>query len=595
LSTNTGGATTTSRPRRRRWLLWSGLALLVLVIWGGYAALQLLQARREAQAGIDHLEQLRETMSADSLLSGTDLAALEDASERFANANDHATNPALAPMRFVPFVGRQVDSADELTAAAEDVTNIAIDRLDRAEQLVDAAESTPAGRVALAGELSTIAGDAHAALTTIDLGPQNGLVGPLDRARRRFADELDSLQGSAQNIATAGASLEQLLRGPGRYLLFAANNAEMRVGAPSFLSVGVLSTQDGGLALGDVRSVTNFPLAADAVPLSGDMADRWGWLLPNAEWRNLMSSPRFDANAQLATQMWQASTGETVDGVIALDVVALRGLLRVTGPVQVDGREVGPDNVLRQLMVEQYRGVDTRQEVVERRDRLSDVAHAVLDRINQGDWDLVDLVEQLTRVAEGRHLMMWSAHEDQQAGWEAVRVAGELGPDSLMLGVHNRSGNKLDQFLAVDADVTADRTGEDTRVTVRVRLRNDTPTDLPPYVTGPFAGAAGAVEGRYQGLVVLNLPARAGAVEIGPGQERVAAGPDGEDSQVIASYVELDRGQAAEATFAFTVAGDGGRLRIEPSARQPSVTWTVGNVTFDDRAAREIVIADHVA
>ena len=134
----------------------------------------------------------------------------------------------------------------------------------------------------------------------------------------------------------------QLLQGPRNYLLLAANNSEMRVGSGAFLSVGVLSTADGSLHLGPVRSIIDFNLPDDRVPLTGDLADRWGWLEPNREWRNLASSPRFDANAELATQMWKASTGQDVDGVMAIDIDALRAMLAATGPVVVDGTRSMP-------------------------------------------------------------------------------------------------------------------------------------------------------------------------------------------------------------------------------------------------------------
>ena len=46
--------------------------------------------------------------------------------------------------------------------------------------------------------------------------------------------------------------------------------------------------------------------------------------------------------------------------------------------------------------------------------------------------------------------MLWSSASGEQAGWTAVQVAGTLKPNSMLLGVHNRGGNKLDQFLDVE-------------------------------------------------------------------------------------------------------------------------------------------------
>jgi hypothetical protein len=583
-------STVARRARRRRSRLWPWVVLVLagLGAWTVFAAVQLLQARQDAQAGIERLERLRDTMTPDSLLAGDDLETLRAAEARFASAHGHATHPVLAPVRILPVVGRQVRSVDSLTAAATDVSDVAIEKIASARRLVDTTTTAPAERVAIVTELTTLASDADAELADVDLGPSNGLIGPLQRAHRRFADELDSLRGSADNVRRAGASIESMLRGPRRYLVFAGNNSEMRVGAAGFLSVGVLATADGQLQLGDIRSTTAYPLPSGAIPLSGDMADNWGWLEPNAEWRNLSSSPHFDENAQLARQMWTAATGETVDGVVALDILALRALLVATGPVDVEGKAITKDNVLRYLMREQYEGADGVSQGP-RREFLSDVASAVVDRIEQGEWDVATLVAQLADAVEGRHLLVWSGDAQEQEGWEAVRAAGVMDDDSLLLGLHNRGGNKLDQFLDVDVTMTTRRADEGTAVELQVRMRNETPTGLPQYVAGPFARALGAAEGRYQGLLVCELPRWARDVAVAGIGERVASGPDG-PSQVIAAYVEADRDEESTATITFVLPDPADTLRIEPSARYPAVTWNYDGQRWDDHKSREIVV-----
>ena len=576
------------RRLRTRPAFWVSLVLVGLGVWVAYAGVQLLQARRDAQAGIDRLERLRSTMSPDTILEGDDLDELEAAGAQFDSAHGHATNPALMPMRVLPFVGRQVRSVDKLTGAAADVSDIAVEQISAARSVVDTTTGATPQRIALVAQMGQVASDAESDLERVDLGPSDGLVGPLDRARRRFERELDALHGSAQNVSLASAGIEQMLQGPGRYLVFAANNSEMRIGSGAFLSVGVMTTQDGQLDLGDIKSTTAFPLPTDAVPLTGDIADNWGWLQPNAEWRNLASSPRFDANAALATQMWQAATGETVNGVIALDISALRSLLVATGPVDVDGQTVTPDNVERYLMLDQYEGaIGVSQSP--RREHLSEVAQAVVDRIEDGSWDVTTLVTQLAEAAEGRHLMLWSSDATQQAGWEAVRAAGIVDDDSLLIGLHNRGGNKLDQFVSVDVDITTQPAANGTAVDLHVHLRNDAPVRLPQYVSGPFANAVGSAEGKYQGLLVCNLPAWAREAQITGIGERVASGPDG-DSQVVAAYTELERGQEVDATISFVLPVGADTLRIEPSARIPTVTWSDGDQRWNDHESREILV-----
>ena len=75
----------------------------------------------------------------------------------------------------------------------------------------------------------------------------------------------------------------------------------------------------------------------------------------------------------------------------------------------------------------------------------------MVDKLQNGNWDPEQLASELVDVASGRHLMLWSRDPDEQAGWDAVQVAGTLKPNSMLLGLHNRGGNKLDQFLDVNA------------------------------------------------------------------------------------------------------------------------------------------------
>ena len=577
------------RGSRRRWSrrtrILVGLGVLLVLVWVAFAALQLAKARQEAVTGINGLESLRASMTVESVNRGSDLAGLRQANAHFRAANNRTRSPALAPLRILPVVGRQIRSVDALTAAASDVTTIAEARLSEARALLASAHVDAPERVTFVRNIGRLGQDTDTDLAGVHLGPANGLVGPLAHARDRFVNELGSLRTSAAHVSQGSAAVAQLLQGPRNYLLLAANNSEMRVGSGAFLSVGVLSTADGSLHLGPVRSVVDFNLPDARVPLTGDLADRWGWLEPNREWRNLASSPRFDANAQLATQMWKASTGQDVDGVMAIDIEALRALLAATGPVVVDGNQIDAANVVNDVMLQQYARLAPNHDEAQRREELSLIASAVVDKLQNGNWDPERLASELVDVASGRHLMLWSAHPDEQAGWTAVQVAGTLKPNSMLLGLHNRGGNKLDQFLDVNASVLTRGVQDGTRVTVTVRLHNVAPKNLPPKVTGPYPGAVDGAEGRYQGLLVMQLPGDAKKAAIEGADQLVAAGPDG-DTQVVAAYVQLDRDAVVQRTITFVLPARDRELRIEPSARIPGVGWSDAGAQWIDKKPR---------
>ena len=59
-------------------------------------------------------------------------------------------------------------------------------------------------------------------------------------------------------------------------------------------------------------------------------------------------------------------------------------------------------------------------------------------------------------------------------------------------------------------------------------------------------------EGRYQGLLVMQLPGDARNAAIEGADQLVAAGPDG-DNQVVAAYVQLDRDAVVQRTISFVL------------------------------------------
>jgi hypothetical protein len=376
-----------------------------------------------------------------------------------------------------------------------------------------------------------------------------------------------------------------VLTGPRRYLVLALNNAEMRAGAGMVLSAGELRTADGRFELSDVRSVDDFPVPPEAVPLTGDLAGRWGWLAPNREWRNLLLSPRFPESAALAAQMWVAAGHDPVDGVLALDPVALKEILAATGPVAVDEREISADNVVQELLHDQYARFPA-EEFAQRRDELGRVAQATFAAFSGGGWSATRLGPGLARAASGRHLLAWSPSPDAQTGWEAAGLDGSLSPDSLLVAVHNRGASKLDYLLPVTAQIELRPEGEDTVVELRLALDSKASSAEPPYVLGPFTGL-GAAEGEYLGILAVTIPENARDARIDGFPSLAVAGPDG-PTRVIGAPIRVPALAHEQFTVRFTLPGGHGRLRVEPSARVPPTEWRRGDGVWTDHEARTV-------
>jgi hypothetical protein len=583
-----------NRSGRRKWL-WR-IAGGIFVLWVLAAAASLWSARADARSGVDRLERARNVLTPDGIVHGAGVPLLEGARDDFAAARDKVRSPIVAPLRVLPVIGRQVRAVDDMTAAAADVVDTGVDAITGARAVLDGRQPQGGDRVALTNEIGAIATRSSARLDRVDLGEGDHLVGPLRDARERFEDELGRLRDAAHRVRTSSVGFAHFLQGPSRYLVLAANNNEMRVGSGSFLSAGVLTVEGGEFEVGDFTPTREYLLPPGTVPLAGDFAQRWGWLHPSEEWRNLGASPRFGIQAALAQKMWKAAMGEDVDGVMVLDPVALRSLLKVTGPVEVDGQSYGERNVLDAIYIRQYLDVEGVPEEEDRRDRLSAIAKAAINRLDEGGWNAADLVEALRDAAEGRHVLMWSPHPDQQAGWRAAGVGGQLRDTSLLVGVFNSGGNKLDRFLEISADVETEPAPVpaprgSTEVRVRLELHNTVPEGLPQYIAGPFPRAQGGEEGKYQGYVTFEMPRYTQKFfvtdDFGERLRPVTQGADG-DSWVIAVYTELRRDDSTIVTAHFVLPPSAQTVRVEPSARYPVVRWRFRGDEWRDTSARSI-------
>jgi hypothetical protein len=565
-------------------------AVVLIVGWLALCALLLVGAVHDARAGLDAINAARRLTAPDDLLAGAPVRPLDSARSEFHSAHARLTSPLVTPLRFLPVAGRQLRAATALVGAASRVSAVGADSVASARTTLQAPHATGQERVAMLRKLHDIAASADRRLARVSLGPSHALVGTIASKRAELADKLASVRRGLHDASVATAGLADVLSGPRRYLLLAANNSEMRAGSGAFLSGGELSVADGALHLGDLKPTGDMKLTAENAPPidDADFAARWGFLNPNHEWRNLASSPRFPASAQLAARMWPAVGGGPVDGVVAMDPVALQAFLKATGPVTVGGVHVGADNVLDLLLHDQYASLpvpapgqhfDAAQAV--RREQLGQIARVVLDRVSSGPVDIATLGAALTEAARGRHLLAWSSRPGDQAAWHAAGVDGSITASSLLVAPLNRGGNKLDRFLSVDVSFAV----TNGKGTLTVSLRNTTPAGENVYVAGPYPGS-GVGAGDYGGIFSVVIPAFAANATVDGFDRFAAAGPDG-PAQVVAVPMTVLRGQSATFTVHFDLPRRGS-LTVEPSARVPGETWHFRGRTFHDDARHEV-------
>ena len=566
--------------RRRTWLIIAA-AVVVVLAWTALLAVRTWSAYRHDQQGLARLEQVKANLTPGELTSPGSAHLLDGARAEFASATSDLSSPLFTPMTIVPVIGRQFRSVRALSAAAGTVSEVGASFLTQVHDVLDQPHSAGPDRVASLRELSTIAASAQRQLAAIDPGPSQALVAPLRSKHDEFVTQLDDARLRLTKAAGVSAAVATILQGPQTYVVLASNNAEMRSGSGAFLDVGVATTADGSVQLGDLSPSGDRTLPVGAVPVTGEFERNWGWLNPSLDMRNLGWTPQFDVTAPLAATMWTTLTGQPVDGVISVDVAGLRQLLEATGPVQADGQTVTADTVEPFLLHDQYEGLtDDATGGTSRQDALGSLTSAILRQLQGQSLDIRALASAVSSAVAGRHLMVWSKNPVDQAAWVLSGVSGSLTPRSVGVSVINLGGNKLDQYLPVHVAVTTAAAGANTAVTLTTTMTNTTPSGQSQFIAGPFPGEPVSYGG-YRGLISVNLPAPAARPTMSGAGPLAVQGPEGPTS-VMAAPLTIPQGAASTVVVRFEMPGSHGSMTLVPSARIPAEQWTYRGASFDD-------------
>ncbi|MHB1536703.1 MAG: hypothetical protein ACYC1D_19265 [Acidimicrobiales bacterium] len=198
------------RSRRRRRLVGALLGLVVLA-WVGLMAVDLYRADHQLQAGVAALTRIRHEVSTQDLAANRPAKDLAIAEAAFTSAHGDIHNPFTAPLRILPWIGRQVRSVDALSGAAATVVDAGAHTLRQAHALLSAPHHTGSQRAGVIRQLARVVSTLNARLAGISLGPSNGLIGPLAEKRAIFAAELAKLRTGLSRATGATTALSDLL------------------------------------------------------------------------------------------------------------------------------------------------------------------------------------------------------------------------------------------------------------------------------------------------------------------------------------------------------------------------------------------------
>src|SRR3954451_22668087 len=482
---------------RRRPLLFGvgGVVVLFLLLsaWLGGTALLARKHLLDVRSEVSRLQNDVSNGRTDRLNPG--LASIRD---NAGSARKLTSDPVWWAASHVPVLGRTFETSSGLAKTADELADGTLPELVNAADQLDPAKvrrsdgSLQLARLTAASPHLDRADYAllSARASVADL-PTTGVVGPVADARTELDEQLVSLAGSLDAASRAARIGPAMLgeHGPRRYLVMFQNPAEARGTGGLAGSFTVIRADKGGLSRERTGSDSDLRDApTPVVDLGPEFNARWRAGDADRGWRNANATPHYPWAAEIWQKLWEQQTGQQIDGVVAVDPIALGYVLKVTGPVQLsDGELLTGDNVARwALSTEYFKYPDDNER---RKDLLKELAEKAFDRFDGGNGRSAELLTALGKAAGEHRVLLWSAHPEEQAVIEGTPLAGrvldEPGP-FVMPVLNNGGGNKLDYY--VDRTLTREVVRCDSDrwlVRTTLTLKNAAPpSGLPTYIGG---------------------------------------------------------------------------------------------------------------
>jgi hypothetical protein len=420
---------------------------------------------------------------------GRRLRLVDRAEAHAVNAEVRLGRWPLRQLGALPLVGRDVRVARAVAVSA----TATVRATRRVVQALEPIQSRPPTR----GSINRAAGALVALHRSLeqDLERVRGARPLLTAASR---DRYLAAAGSASTTARwAGQGLElaaDLYGPPGtaRWFLAFQNPAELRGTGGLIGEFGILESSPAGPKLVRIGHYSDLnKRTSEAVPLPEQVAARYGRYAIGRDWSAVNIPPDMPTVGRIITKLYELTTGDRIDGVIAADPLAVAEILKVAGPIQVDGAWMDADSVAEETLVRAYIRYEADNDA--RRRFLDGVAKASFEAFRRAlNREPIGLLRNLGAAAGGRHVQVYVADPAGQRAVVGLGLAGSaVAPSSgdylMPVGV-NAGGNKLDAFLrrSVRWRVRLSPEGN-AQATAVYSLANDGPASgLPRYIIGPY-------------------------------------------------------------------------------------------------------------
>lgn len=486
------------RRIRRRSFAWAGLAVLVVLIaFGSWLGAKAYTAKSGLERARSSAQQAKDALLQGDAAGASRFAA--DAQSQARTANDATHSLPWAVAAAVPLLGSPFHTGQQISSV---VLGLATDVLEP----TTAAGTTIAPSQLLANgglnvkqlrdqepTLRKIATDAARLNTEAKAITEPRYLSALADARSQLQAQTADIAQLMDNTALAAQLAPSMMGadGPRSYFMGFQTNAEARGTGGLLGGFGVLRFDNGKPSVDTLGPNSEFDRSFTPIGIDPDFDKAYGFTNPTTDFRNSNQSSHFPYAARIWKSIWAQQSGMNVDGVIAIDPIALSYILGATGPVVMpDGQTVAENNVVELTESTMYSRFPKQEDQAARKQYLQDIATEVVKKVTRPVESPRKLLEALGRAISERRISVWSASPADQALLETTPLAHAIPDDPAPYAeviVNNLGGNKMDYYLDRQIEYVADGCDGDRRmstVTVTLTNRLADPAGLPDYVAG---------------------------------------------------------------------------------------------------------------
>lgn len=494
------------RKRRRRKILIGVLVIIaVLAVFAGTFVWSALQAKNELQQAVSSVQGLQQTI-VDSDKSKRE-EQVNTFSDHVSKAYKQTSSPLWQLASVVPYAGDDISAVRTMVAAMENISSQALPQLLQAADNIDLNNvHVENGTIEISG-LEASQRPLQIADDTIDKAtrevktvkavktPHIAQIADALKTVETYCEKLDSMVHSLNSIVQVLPSMlgteSHANDAPRNYLILAQTNAEARPSGGLTGSLGLATVQGGHVSLQPFVSDSEIQNADEpVVDLTAEerllFTDKLG-----KDIRDVNFTPDFPRTGEIVSAMWNRQYGVAVDGVISIDPLFLQNMLAVTGGVAMpDGSTLDGANTAQTLLHDVY----VRMTPQETDEYFAVAAQAAFDHIMQNAGNFKSYVKALSTSVEQGHVMVWSAHEDEQNLIADSAISGKLITEGAkpQVGVYisDETESKMDWYLHREVTTEFQKVARNgaNQYTVHIKLQNtmtaEEAASEAEYVTG---------------------------------------------------------------------------------------------------------------